>query len=173
MRRLRPCWKPWTKARFWESASAPPGRWTAKAGASSIRPGLSAGTAWTSASICRVLWGCPPIWNTTCAPWRCISKTQGAAGTLCCCSSTSASARPSCPTGSCWGILPASWVTPPSVSTGGCASAAAGGVWKPMRPSRRCWRVPASGIGSTSSTMRTSRKRKNFSIRRRSTCRRA
>lgn len=70
--------------------------------------------------------GLPRIWNTTSAPWRCISKAQGRAGTLCCFSLTSASARPLCPAGSCWGILPASWVTPPSASTGGCAPAATG-----------------------------------------------
>ncbi len=75
--------------------------------------------------------------------------------------------------GSCWGILPASWVTPPSASTGGCAPAATGGVWKPTPRSRRCWRVPASGTGSTSLTMQTTRKRKNFSIRKRSICRQA
>ena len=64
-------------------------------------------------------------------------------------------------------------VTPPSASTGGCAPAATGGVWKPTPRSRRCWRVPASGTGSTSLTMQTTRKRKNFSIRKRSICRQA
>lgn len=48
-----------------------------------------------------------------------------------------------------------------------------GGVWKPTPRSRRCWRVPASGTGSTSLTMQTTRKRKNFSIRKRSICRQA
>ena len=61
----------------------------------------------------------------------------------------------------------------PRASTGGCAPAATGGVWKPMPRSRRCWRVPASGTGSTSLTMRTTRKRKNFSIRKRCICRQA